>query len=143
MATIVGTYSADKISITVASHTVVGYQDGSFVNIEPMGDGISSISGADGDVARSISLDPRNQITITLMQTSKSNDVLSSLYDADRISGGDGAFPITVSDLRGSTLVAGTGWITNKASSTFSTSADQTREWTLIVVGEYFSGGTD
>lgn len=134
-------YSPDKINITVGAHHVTGYADGTFVEIEPQGDGVTSVAGADGEVARAMSLDPRHQVTLTLMQTSASNTALSLLADADRVSGGDGAFPITVTDLRGQTLFGGTGWVTKKATAGFADTVDQTREWVIEAIGEFTSGG--
>lgn len=136
------TYSPDRIKIIVGAAALSGYADGTFVTIEPMTDGVTSEAGADGEVARAMSLDPRHTITATLQQTSRSNLVMSSLADVDRVSGGDGAFPITVTDLRGSTLFAGTGWIVKKATATFSKGLEA-REWTIESVGSFTSGGSN
>lgn len=135
-------YSPDRIKIIVGAHSITGTADGTFVEIEPVGDGVVSEAGAYGEVARAISLDTRHTITLTLQQTSRSNDVLSAIHDRDRITGGDGAVPITVTDLRGSTLFAGQGWVVNKATATYSKGLEA-KEWTLEAVGSFFNGGTN
>jgi hypothetical protein len=142
MAGDIKTYAADRVKMVVGAHTITGTADGTFVTIEPLGDGVTSESGAYGDVARSMSLDPRHTINITLQQTSRSNDVLSVLADADRLSGGNGAFPITVTDLRGGTLFAGTGWIVKKATATFAKGLEA-KEWPIGAVGQFTNGGND
>lgn len=138
----VKTYAADRVKVVVGAHTITGPADGTFVIIEPLGDGVTSESGAYGDVARSMSLDLRHTITITLQQTSRSNDVLSAIADADRLSGGNGAVPVTVTDLRGGTLFAGTGWVVKKATATFAKGVEA-KEWPLEAVGQFTNGGND
>jgi hypothetical protein len=134
------TYSPDKIIIIVGALAVTGVADGTFVAIEPTGDGITSESGAYGEVARAVNLDPRHTITLTLQQTSPSNDVLSAFADADKLTGGNGSFPITVTDLRGTSLFAGTAWVTKKATATFSKGLEA-KEWSLGSVGRFNNGG--
>lgn len=136
------TYSPDQIIVTVGAVALTGMADGTFVTIAPTGDGVTSEAGAYGDVARAMSLDPRHDITITLQQTSRSNDVLSAFADADRVSGGNGALPIAITDLRGGTLFAGTGWVVNKATATMSKGLEA-KEWTLQAVGSFHNGGND
>lgn len=133
-------YSPDTVSVVVGVLALSGFADGTFVQIEPMTDGVSSQSGADGEVARAISLDQRHTITITLQQTSPANTYLSGLADADRISGGNGVVAIAVTDLRGETLFGGTGWVVKKATATYSKEIE-TREWQIEAVGEFISGG--
>lgn len=134
------TYSPDKIIVTVGAYTLTGVADGTFVTIEAMTDGVASEAGAYGDVARAMSLDPRHTITATLQQTSDSNTILSGLYQADRVSGGNGAFPVSVVDLRGTTIFAGQGWVRKQATSTFSKGLEA-KEWAIEAVGDYVSGG--
>lgn len=140
MATDVTTYDPKQVKIVVGAHTITGVADGTFITIEPTGDGVTSTSGAYGDVARSLNHDPRHTIAITLQQTSRSNAVLSSLRDADHLSGGNGAFPILVTDLRGGTLFAGTAWVVKKAPATFASAAEN-KEWPLEAVGAFTHGG--
>lgn len=134
------TYSASAVKIVVGPHIITGVAADTFLNIEPQGDGTTSESGAYGDVARSLSLDKRHNITITLQQTSASNKALTALYNADQITEGDGVFPILVTDLRGGTVFSGEGWIPRMPAAEFS-SAISSREWTIEAVGDFALGG--
>ena len=142
MANELQTYSPDRVKILVGPHIITGVADGTFIVIEQMTDGVTSEAGAYGDVARAMSLDPRHAITLTLQQTSKSNLVLTGLYEADRLSGGSGAVPVGVTDLRGTSLFAGTGWIVKKANATFSKGLE-TKEWRIEAIGLFTNGGNE
>lgn len=139
----VKTYSADEVTVLIGSHIASAFADGTFVQIEENGDGVTSVSGADGEVARSMSTDRRKKVTITLLQTSDTNDVLSGLYNADRISK-NVTFPLTIKDLRGRTMfAASTAWVTKSANVEFG-KAVGSREWTLETSdGIYFVGGNE
>lgn len=135
------TYSPDDIKVIFGAIPIdSGLADGTFVSISPMTDGVSSEAGADGEVARALSLDPRFTVTLTLQQTSAHNTALAAAFQADQVSG-DGAVPMTITDLRGQTLLAGTAWITQQATASFSKGVES-REWNIEVVGTYFAGGT-
>lgn len=136
----VRTYSPDRIKIIVGAAVLTGHADGTFVTIEPMTDGVASEAGADGEVARAMSLDRRHTITYTAQQTSRANDILSALYHADQLSGGDGAVPITVTDLRGTTVFVGTGWVRKLATATYSKGLES-KEWPIEAVGRFHNGG--
>lgn len=137
----VKTYSPDRIKVIIGPTAMTGAADGTFVEIEPMTDGTTSEAGAYGEVARALSLDPRHTITVTLQQTSRFNDVLSALYQLDKVSGGDGTAPILITDLRGTTVFAGTCWVTKMATATYAKGLEA-KEWPIEAVGEFFNGGT-
>ncbi len=141
------TYDPSDILLVVANIPITGYGDGTFVRIEEQSDGITSYVGADSEVARSISPDPRVRITVTLMQTSTSNDVFTGLYAADRLGSGSATFALLLKDLRGTTLFASSqAWIMKMATINFAKTADQHREWTIEAVrvgtAMYVVGGT-
>lgn len=136
----VKTYSPDRISCTAGPFIISGYAEGTFISAEPLGDGVSSVSGADGETARATSADSRWRVTITLLQTSDSNTDLNSLANADRASGGDGIFDLTLADLRGDTVGGGKAWVVSKPSFDFSDSIEN-REWVLEVHGDFDIGG--
>jgi hypothetical protein len=130
----VRTYDPKKVIITIGSHTVTGYGEDTFIGIEPEGDGTTAVAGADGEVARALNHNPLHTVTITVLQTSPTNDYLSRLLERDRASGGGGVVPFQIRDLRGSTLIAGSqAWVTNTPSVEFGNSVGE-REWTLMVV---------
>lgn len=137
----VKTYSADQVTVLIGVHIASGFADGTFIQIEENGDGVTSVAGADGEVARAMSTDPRKKLTLTLLQTSDTNDVLSGLYAADKVSK-NATFPVTVKDLRGNTMfAASTAWITKTANTSFGKEVDN-REWTIETAdGSYTVGG--
>lgn len=137
----VATYQPDKVTVLIGPAIISGFADGTFIDIEETGDGITSVAGADGEVARAKSTDPRKTVTLTLLQTSSSNDVLSALYTADRISG-NATFSIAVTDLKGRTLfAASSAWIKKMAKIEFGKEVGS-REWSIETAdGEMFVGG--
>ncbi|WP_454691129.1 phage structural protein [Achromobacter aloeverae] len=142
MASTPKTYDPGQVKLVVAAHSVSGYATDTFVNVEPIADGTQSVAGADGEVARSISRDERLRFTVTLLQTSASNDVLTALYQADKLSGGNGMFPIILTDLRGRTLHAvDSAWVTKLPPTGFGGTVGN-REWVIETgSGDSFVGG--
>lgn len=140
----VRTYDAKRVVITIGSHTVTGYAEDTFINIEPEGDGTTAVSGADGEVARSLSNNPLNTITLTLQQTSPSNGILSTILTLDKAGGKLGILPFTVRDLRGNTVFAASQcWVTNFAAIEFGSEIGD-REWTLMAVATaVYVGGNE
>lgn len=127
----VKTFDSKQVIITLGGHIVTGYADDTFVSVEEMGDGIQSTVGANGEKARSMSQNRSLQITLTLLQTSASNDVLSAFADLDRASGGRGTFPLAITDLTGRTVVAdSSSWVVKKPTSEFGASVSN-REWSI------------
>lgn len=138
----VRTYDPKKISIVIGAHIVSGYAEDTFASVEPTGDGTQAQSGADGEVARSLSNNMLHRLTLTLQQTSMSNNALSALLALDRASGGGGVVPLQIIDLRGSTLIAGSqAWIVQNPSVEFGAEVGD-REWNIdFVATQVFIGG--
>lgn len=99
----VNTYDPKKVIISLGGVPITGYADGTFVTIDAPNDLFTSTSGADGNVSRTKSNDYRNEVTITLKQSSLSNDYINSLAELDRIAN-IGARPLQINDLSGTTL---------------------------------------
>lgn len=131
MAGEVRTYNSARVLVLVGGVPLQGFAEGTFVEIAPQADRVSSKAGADGEVARSIVPDKRHMITITLQQTSPSNDVLSGMAAADELSGGGLPVPVLVQDLSGRTVFAtDVGWISKAPSLSFGAESGE-REWTI------------
>jgi hypothetical protein len=92
-------------------------------------------------VARAASADERGKVTVTLLQTSASNDVLSGRLALDRLSK-VAMGPIFVKDLRGTTIAQGAeAWIEKSADVSLSKEV-QGRAWTIRVAHlQLFVGG--
>lgn len=130
MAGEVKTYASDQVVIIVGGVPLSGYADGTFVEIEQLGDGTSSQSGGDGEIARAFSPDKRYQVTCTLQSTSSSNDILNALLAADEVTR-KGIFPILIEDLSGRTLFgAAQAWVNKRPNAALSKNIE-TRPWVL------------
>jgi hypothetical protein len=92
------TYDPKKVIITLGGVPIVGYADGSFVNVEGNAETWTKKVGADGEVNRALSNDNTHTITITLLQTSLSNQYLKNVYKADKATG-LGMLPLGFTDL--------------------------------------------
>jgi len=139
----VRTYAPDRILVLVGGIPMNGYAEDTFVEIAPAADMVTSQSGADGEVARSLSTDRRCTITITLQQTSPANDVLSGWLATDQMTGGT-MFPVAVQDLRGRTMFAASqAWISRQPTVGFGREVG-TREWQIQTgpPSVYFVGGS-
>jgi len=138
----VKTFDPKQMVITVSGHIVSGYADGTFLNVEFSEDAYTSVAGADGEISRAKSNDFRGTVTITLTQTSLSNDVFSGLARVDRANN-SGVFPILIKDVRGTTTISsGAAWIQKVAPAEFGKEI-VTREWIIeISDAEIFIGGS-
>lgn len=140
---IVRTYAPDKILMLVNAVPMTGFAEDSFISIAPNADMSTIQVGADGEVARSLGTNRTCTVTLSLQQTSPSNDVLSALIDVDAVTGGV-LFPVTVQDLLGrSIFVASQGWISRRPTIAFGREAGN-REWTILTgaASVWFSGGS-
>ena len=126
----VKTYSAKDVTIIFNGATITGYADGTFMTAARDNPAFTIGSGADGEGWRAKSSDKTGTITLTLLQTSLSNDVLSAFAILDEASG-NGVGPFLAKDGSGRTLIsAQTAWIEKQADSEFA--RDQSdREWVL------------
>lgn len=139
----VKTYDPAKLSIIIAGFAIEGFADGTFIVCERNNQSFNAVTGADGEGARAKSNDSSGTITITLLQTSKSNEVLSALALADEVSG-DGVGPFMAKDQLGNTVIAaGSAWVQKPANAEFGREIAN-REWVLETDNlEMFLGGTD
>jgi len=124
------TYDPKKVALVVGSYTISGYADGSFISVERSNDMWSKSSGADGDVSRAKSNDFSGTITITLAQTSASNDVLSGFALIDEMTN-QGVKSVLCTDVGGTTvLFSAFAWVKKVPTVEFSKEVG-TREWAL------------
>ena len=116
----VKTYDPRMILVSLGPHVVSGYADGTFVNIEAHGDGVTKEVGADGEVVRSIDPDETATVTISVQYGSETIAFCQAMYDKDRKTHGEGSFPVLIKDLKGG-LVFSTedAWVENSVSREF------------------------
>lgn len=126
----VKSYNGKEVTIIIGAHKVEGYGDGDFLSISRNNDGWTYGNGADGEGYRAKSNDNSGTFVITLLQTSLSNDILSTLASTDELTG-TGVFPVLVKDLSGRTVYqAQTAWVMKYADVTFAREKSE-REWTI------------
>ena len=102
MGSFVKNYDPKRVNVFFGGVPITGFADGSFISVTPSSQYWTKVSGADGEKARAKSNDNSHEVTITLMQTSQSNDYLSGILALDRASNA-GKLPLTIVDLSGTT----------------------------------------
>ena len=137
----VRSYDPKQVFVTFGVLPLSGFAEGTFISIERSGDLFEKSRGADGSIDRVNKNAFDFSVTLTLKQTSPSNDGLSAVVVADQLTNA-GVFPLTVKDLNGTTLfVAPQAWIaadpTTELADTLSS-----REWRFDTgPAERFTGG--
>jgi hypothetical protein len=126
----VKTYNPVDVAVVVAAIPISGFADGTFIIAARDNPAFTKGSGADGEGWRAKSNDRTGTVTLTLLQTSVSNDALSALAALDEASG-DGVGPLLVKDNSGRTLIAAeTCWVEKIADSEFAREVTN-REWVI------------
>lgn len=126
------TYDPQKISLIIAGNIISGFGEGSFITVARDEDTWLSVVGTDGRVARARNANKKGIVRFTLLQTSPSNDVCSSLHNADELTGvPPGAFQIV--DQLGRTVQAGDETFFLKPADIEFDKQVVGREWTLVV----------
>lgn len=129
-------YDPRRVQVIVGVKKISGFMPGDSISDEPMSDGSSSVAGMDGEVGRALGTDPRRTLTLNLMQTSDDNTYLNGLYELDRATNGDGAFPVLIQDNNGITTIAGAqAWIRRKPAIVFSGEISG-RSWAIEYVAD-------
>ncbi len=137
----VKTYNSRQVTIVCGSHIVSGLADDSFVEIDPVGDGVSARAGCDGEVARAVDPNEMYAIKLSLLQTSESNAWFQSQFNADK-DNGDGVFPIEIDDLKGNfQFQAESAWIVKTPARGYGKDTNN-REWQIQTGPATLSEGT-
>lgn len=128
----VATYDASQVVATIAGIPILGPGPEQFINIEQNEDSFGLTVGAAGEAARNKVNNFSAMITITLLQTSATNDLLSALHNLDINSpSGSAIGPFLCRDNSGRLLVsAPTSWIQKPPPVTFARGIE-VREWQL------------
>lgn len=137
-------YSPDSVECSLAGYLIQGFADGEFITIEKDSNDYEDVVGTMGDVGVSKVLDERRTVTIKLLQTSSSNDDLSTLRAAGRTSkNGSFAGAFSMRDASGTSILQGTAWIMKEPSQSFDRTITS-REWQIRVVANrtHIGGGT-
>jgi len=126
-------YSADEVTCMVGGLNIEsGRGDDEFLKIEQQEDDFSYKAGIDGEGVFSQNKNTYTLVTITLLQTSAGNAILSGLHTASKLAGGL-QVPVYVEDRKGSSmLISAAGMITKMPDEAWAKEAGVT-VWTIGV----------
>jgi hypothetical protein len=128
---LVSGFDPKQVIITFGGVPITGFADGTYVEVTPNdADGFKKVVGADGEVMRSQSNDNTHTVTITLLQSSQSNQHLSGIRNTDKLTG-KAVQALSIRDLNGGTLMFwAQAWI--KGDPTWGYGKENTdRQWTF------------
>lgn len=126
----VKTYNSKLVMVALGNHSVSGLADDSFLTVEPVGSGILSKSGCDGEVSRAVDPNSQYSVKLTVLQTSDSNKWLQKQHNLD-LETGEGMFPIMIKDIKGGMLFqAEAAWIVKQTSRQYGKDTNN-REWEI------------
>lgn len=135
------TFDPKEVIVTIGGAIIGGYADGEYINLTRRSDAFSESSGADGDVTRVKSNDKLSDLTLTLAQSSLSNDALSVIAKLDEKSN-QGIVPCIIKEVNGTTTIfAGKAWIKKEPDVIYGKDIS-TRAWAIVLAEtESFVGG--
>lgn len=126
----VRTYDASEVIVSIGGVPMSGYTDGTFVEVARNEPTWTMVVGADGLVTRAKTNNFSGTLTLTLKQSSPSNDALSGFLQVDELTNA-GVIPILIKDLSGNSIYfSAQGWISQYANSTFGKEVSD-RAWTI------------
>lgn len=125
-------YDANEVTCNFSLFPIEsGYADGEFIRIEQDNDSFSAVQGTDGEVTRSKTNQDLTTVTIILMQSSDGQAILSTIHNADKISGnGAGIGPLMIRDRQGLSVFEADAWIKGPPKVSYDRGATG-REWSL------------
>lgn len=135
------TFDPAKFKIIIGGIEIEGFAEDTFFNFEREVDTFNKTTGSDGRTTRVKTNNRSGTATLTLQQSSPSNDFLSAIMQLDETSN-DGIVAILVKDLLGTTTVASAyGWV-RKPPPLPRGSTVQNTEWLIdIADSDVFVGG--
>lgn len=137
-------WNPDRVDTIVGVAPMSGFSEDAMIKFTESDDRFVIVKGVDGQVTRSKTVAKVGKLTISLMSSSKSNDILSALHTLDILTpGGAGVVPLAIVDRNGTSLLAAPECWIDKFPDTNMGKQAEAREWTLTVVDyQLFVGGT-
>lgn len=135
------TYDPGQVNISFLGNALVGFDEDSQIVVERITELFTDKVGADGSVVRTRTRDKRTKVTLKLLQTSPSNDVLSAAVALDQ--SGQAYGPLLVTDVLspGTVLHGGQAWVAKLPNAEYGKEAGS-REWVFTIAsGDMFVGG--
>ncbi len=136
------TYEPQNVAFLFNGIEVVGFGPDESINCEYNEDAFTRVTGNDGTVARAKNPDRSGTITLTLLSTSPSNDVLSGFEIRDNLDG-SGVGAVLIKDHSGRSLASAKDCWIRKAPAMIFGREVPTRAWVLEAgTLTIFHGGT-
>jgi hypothetical protein len=108
-------YDPADVVFTFLANIITGFADSSFIKASRNEESWKVSVGADGEACRVRSRNVTGRVTLTLQQSSASNDILSAAVVLDELTG-QGVGPLLIKDLSGTLLVvAKNAWVVKPA----------------------------
>lgn len=132
------------LSVIYGVHRVAGRAKGEYLNVDYVSDALQMDVGVDGEGIYVSNDDLSAIVTVTIMQSSRTNDVFSSILKLQRSTPGGALLPLSIVERNGRTVYsAARAGIQKSAAGTWSDGAS-VRTWTLITTRLLgFVGGLD
>lgn len=108
-------YDPNQVFLSFDGNNIDGYEQGTFIEIDYRKDAFSLKIDISGSGTRSKTNDYSAEITLTLTQRSVSNQMLSTLSNADRATGGGFGVLQCRDNLGNDLFVCATAWIVKAA----------------------------
>ncbi|ADX32010.1 hypothetical protein VL2_gp146 [Pseudomonas phage vB_PaeM_VL12] len=142
------TYAPNQVTIVInhaasgISHTLTGFSEDSIVSVERLVDTFTEYVGADDTHTRVFNANSGARATVSLAQTSESNDVLTFLHEFDREAmSADGMFEMLIKDNSGRSLYfSDEAYIAVIPQGGFSNQMN-TRDWVISMTNTTFQHG--
>jgi Protein of unknown function (DUF3277) len=137
-------WSPDQVDVIFGGVPVSGFSEDAIIKLTEANDRFSLTAGVLGDLTRSKDPAVHGVLTVSLMLSSRSNDVLSAMHQADILApGGAGVVPCAVNDRNGTGLfVAPESWIIRFPDWELAKKVGKV-DWSIQVVNyKLFIGGT-
>lgn len=140
------TYDPDEVVLTLGAADIEGYAPDAMLTLDENTDTYSMVVGTTGDVCRSKGFDRSAILTIRLMQTSPSNDILSALHNSDfRAPNGAGVVTFSLRSSASGRFVftAPDAWVAKPPAVTLDRGAT-VREWKIAIadLSARYDGGS-
>ena len=100
-------FDPDQHDIILFGVPMSGFGPDTMCTFEEDEDTFTVVEGVDGDFTRSKRIGKKGTLVVSLMSSSRSNDILSGVYNQDRAQpGGAGVGPCMVRDRNGTSVLA-------------------------------------
>lgn len=127
-------FNPDEVLLELFGHECEGFAEGTLIEFDDNEDSIKAVVGTTGEVAISRVFNPLGVLTVRLLQTSATNDVLSAQRNLTANGVGiSGSGPMALRDMNGRTQIDGRALVMKPPKIVFAETAKE-REWKILVV---------